>query len=88
MQNQHKNASRDRGSEQLLIYNKFRNKSMLIIAHRLATVKNCDEIIMMDQGEVAERGSHEELLKKKGQYYRLWIGCIQSKVRGSWKMTI
>ncbi|SCP99845.1 hypothetical protein [Anaerobium acetethylicum] len=45
---------------------------MLIIAHRLATVKNCDEIIVMDQGEVAERGSHEELLEKKGQYYRLW----------------
>ncbi|SCP99806.1 peptidase domain-containing ABC transporter [Anaerobium acetethylicum] len=65
----------DFGTENIIfdmIYNKFRNKSMLIIAHRLATVKNCDEIIVMDQGEVAERGSHEELLEKKGQYYRLW----------------
>lgn len=45
---------------------------MLIIAHRLATVKNCDEIIVMEQGEIIEKGSHEELLVKKGQYYRLW----------------
>ena len=45
---------------------------MLIIAHRLATVKNCDVIIVMEQGEIIEQGSHEELLSKKGQYYRLW----------------
>ena len=45
---------------------------MLIIAHRLATVKNCDEIIVMDHGTIAEQGSHEELLAKKGMYYRLW----------------
>ncbi|MDO5294854.1 MAG: peptidase domain-containing ABC transporter [bacterium] len=55
-----------------MIYNKFRNKSMLIIAHRLATVKNCDQIIVMEQGEIIERGTHEELIEKQGQYYRLW----------------
>ncbi|WP_320411232.1 ABC transporter ATP-binding protein [Candidatus Galacturonibacter soehngenii] len=55
-----------------MIYNKFRNKSMLIIAHRLATVKNCDEIIVIHHGEVVEKGTHEELLEKQGQYYRLW----------------
>lgn len=55
-----------------MIYNKFRNKSMLIIAHRLATVKNCDQILVMEQGEIVESGTHEELLEKKGQYYRLW----------------
>ena len=55
-----------------MIYNKFRKKSMLIIAHRLATVKNCDEIIVMNQGEIVERGNHEELLARKGEYYKLW----------------
>ena len=55
-----------------MIYNKYKNKSMLIIAHRLATVKNCDEIIVMNDGQIAEQGTHEELLNKKGEYYRLW----------------
>ena len=55
-----------------MIYNKFQNKSMLIVAHRLATVKNCDEIIVMDKGEIVEKGKHEELLKNKGKYYQLW----------------
>lgn len=55
-----------------MVYNKFKNKSMLIIAHRLATVKNCDEIIVMSDGEIAEQGTHEELLDKKGEYFRLW----------------
>ncbi|RDY28455.1 peptidase domain-containing ABC transporter [Lachnotalea glycerini] len=55
-----------------MIYNKFRKKSMLIIAHRLATIKNCDEIIVIDQGEIVEKGTHEDLLKKQGQYYKLW----------------
>jgi len=65
----------DFGTENIIfdmIYNKFKNKSMLIIAHRLATVKNCDEIIVMDQGEIIERGTHEKLIEKKGQYFRLW----------------
>ncbi len=55
-----------------MIYNKFRKKTMLIIAHRLATVKNCDLIIVMDKGEIIEQGSHHELMAMEGQYYRLW----------------
>lgn len=45
---------------------------MLIVAHRLATVKNCDKIIVMDKGYIVEQGTHEELLEKRGQYYKLW----------------
>ena len=55
-----------------MIYNKLCNKSMLIIAHRLATVKNCDEIIVLREGEILESGTHDELLEKQGEYYRLW----------------
>mgnify|MGYP001347256144 FL=1 len=55
-----------------MIYNKFRKKTKLIISHRLATVKNCDKIIVMDKGKIIEQGTHKELLEKKGQYYRLW----------------
>ena len=55
-----------------MIYNRFKSKTMLIIAHRLSTVKNCDQIIVMDEGKILEQGSHEELLAKKGRYYQLW----------------
>ena len=55
-----------------MIYNKFRNRSMLIIAHRLATIKNCDMIMVLDKGEIVEQGTHEELLEKGGRYNRLW----------------
>lgn len=55
-----------------MIYNKFREKTMLIVAHRLATIKDCDKIIVLDKGEIIEEGTHSELLDKQGQYYRLW----------------
>ena len=55
-----------------MIYNKFRKKTMLIIAHRLATVKNCDKIIVMDKGKIVEQGTHQQLHERKGLYYRLW----------------
>lgn len=55
-----------------MIYNKFKGKSMLIIAHRLSTVKNCDKIIVLENGEIAECGTHNELLEKRGKYYQLW----------------
>lgn len=55
-----------------MIYHKFRKKSMLIIAHRLATVKNCDTIIVLEHGEIVEQGTHQELMQKQGRYYELW----------------
>ena len=48
------------------------NRTSLIIAHRLSTIRTCDKIIVMDNGKIAESGNHEELLKMKGVYYRLY----------------
>jgi ATP-binding cassette, subfamily B, heavy metal transporter len=49
------------------------NRTTLVIAHRLSTVVDADEIIVLDKGQVAERGTHDELLKKrKGIYHAMW----------------
>lgn len=47
-------------------------KIVLIVAHRLSTIKNCDEIIFMKDGKIIERGTHEDLLQKQGKYYDLY----------------
>ncbi len=65
----------DFGTENIIfdmIYNKYRDKSMLIIAHRLATIKDCDIIIVLEEGEIIEQGTHKDLLEKQGEYYDLW----------------
>ena len=49
----------------------FKNKTVLIIAHRLSTVKNADQIIVIENGEVLEIGNHTSLTSKKGKYYEL-----------------
>lgn len=48
------------------------NRTSFIVAHRLSTIKNADRILVIDQGEILEEGSHEELLQKRGHYYELY----------------
>ncbi|GAB3460862.1 hypothetical protein GCM10027321_20860 [Massilia terrae] len=50
-----------------------RNRTTLIIAHRLSTVVNAHAIIVMERGRIVERGNHAELLRRKGMYARLWL---------------
>jgi ABC-type multidrug transport system fused ATPase/permease subunit len=49
------------------------NRTSIIIAHRLSTIKQVDRIYVVHHGEIRETGTHEELLKKKGIYYRLYL---------------
>lgn len=50
------------------------DRTTFVIAHRLSTIRNADAIMVLEQGEIIERGSHEELLELKGRYYELYTG--------------
>ncbi len=52
----------------------MKNRTTFVIAHRLSTVRNADAILVLEQGEIIERGSHEELLAMKGRYFDLYTG--------------
>ncbi len=50
----------------------MQDKTTLVIAHRLSTIKNADRVLVVDQGEIVEQGTHQELLERQGAYYRLY----------------
>lgn len=52
-------------------------RTVFVIAHRLSTVKNSDVIMVLDHGEIIERGTHEDLIAKKGTYYQLYTGAFE-----------
>ena len=50
----------------------MKNRTSLIIAHRLSTIRDADKIVVVSAGKIVEEGDHEELLAKKGEYYKLY----------------
>ena len=68
-------ASLDSISEKKImetIYNEIQNKTVIMVAHRLSTIRNCDYIFVFDHGELVEQGKHGELLEKQGKYAQMW----------------
>ena len=62
----------ERGLDSLM-----QGRTVFVIAHRLSTVRNADAIIVLEQGKVIERGSHDDLLAQKGKYYQLYTNMIE-----------
>ena len=61
-----------KGTDQLM-----HGRTVFVIAHRLSTVQNSDVIMVLDHGRIIERGSHEDLIQKGGQYYSLYTGAFE-----------
>lgn len=55
----------------------MKGRTVFVIAHRLSTIRNSDAIIVLDHGQIIERGNHEELIKNKGTYYQLYTGALE-----------
>ena len=57
--------------------NLMKGRTVFVIAHRLSTIRNSDAIMVLENGSIIERGSHEELLEQKGAYYQLYTGNVE-----------
>ena len=55
----------------------MKGRTVFVIAHRLSTVRNSDVIMVLEQGQIIERGSHEKLIEEKGKYYQLYTGAFE-----------
>ena len=52
----------------------MKGRTTFVIAHRLSTVRNSDCIMVLEQGRIIERGTHDQLIEEKGKYYQLYTG--------------
>jgi ATP-binding cassette subfamily B protein len=69
-------SSVDTRTERLIqgaLENLLKGRTSFVIAHRLSTIRNADHLLVLDQGKIVERGTHDELLARKGFYYNLYM---------------
>jgi ATP-binding cassette subfamily B protein len=59
----------EKGMDELM-----KGRTTFVIAHRLSTVRNADAIIVLEHGQIIERGNHDDLIAQKGRYYQLYTG--------------
>ena len=68
---------------QLAISELVRDKTLVVIAHKLSTIKNADQILVIDQGQISQQGTHQELIEEKGLYHDFWQRRVKAR---SWKI--
>ena len=61
----------------------IQGKTVIIIAHRLSSIRQADQILVVDEGRIAERGRHDELIELGGLYHRMWSAHIDA---GEWAL--
>ena len=67
------------------IHDFSKEMTTIIIAHRLSTIMRCDNIYILENGEIIESGNHKELIEKKGKYYSLWKDQLPNDISNSLK---
>jgi ATP-binding cassette subfamily B protein len=75
-------SSVDTRTERLIqqaLENLLKGRTSFVIAHRLSTIRNADMLLVVDQGEIVERGRHEELLARRGFYYNLYMSQFRKE---------
>jgi ATP-binding cassette subfamily B protein len=68
---------------QMALQELLKDRTVIIIAHKLSTIRNVDQILVIEDGKISQRGTHQELLDQNGLYRRLWN---MERVTGSWKI--
>ena len=61
----------------------MKGRTTFVIAHRLSTVRNADCIMVLEQGRIIERGTHDQLIEAKGRYYQLYTGPAPEEKKGA-----
>jgi len=68
---------------QMAINELVKDKTLVMIAHRLSTIQNADQILVIDEGKIIEKGTHNELIREKGLYDDFWQRRVKAR---SWKI--